>query len=401
MRPLFSIAALIVVILLPACASAPVGQPDPQRSTPTPTAAPWRASAAPVSLDNITQVAALGRLDQPDVTSTIVDFALTPDSTRLAALTNTQLIVWDLLTGQVVFSSGRSEATQIYISPDKTELYGITPTGDGVIFDAATGGILNRIAAHPAYNGVAAFDDENGWLALGGSDGTVKVWDPLERTSLATFQAQGEGMTALAFSPDGERLATAGGENSVRLWDWRSQTMLRDWATLEADPFTVALSSDGTQAAAGVINGAFIWSADADEALHRVEMGENGATRVLQFSPDDAYLLGGSRPAGAVLWSVESGAVVSALPDTGGDGLSAAFSPDGSLLVTASVGNPVSLWNLTQITGDTIGRADLAVASGEVLDVAWSDDGRLLLFFDARGFVYVWGIPQAVAENAS
>lgn len=385
---------LVFLLLLPACASAPVGEADPARNPPTPTVAPWRASGGTITLDNVTQVAALGRLDQPDVTSTVLDYALTPDSTRLAALTNTQLIVWDLLTGQVVFSSGRSETTQIFISPDKTELYGIVPTGAGIIFDAQTGGILNSINAHPAYNGVAAFDDENGWLALGGSDGTVKVWDALERASLATFPAQGESITALAFSPDGERLATAGGENSVRLWDWRAQTMLRDWATIEADPFTVALSSDGALVAAGVVNGAFVWSVDADDVRYRAEMGENGATRVLQFSPDDTYLLGGSRPAGAVLWSTAGGSVVSTLPDTDGDSLAAAFSPDGSLLITASVGNPVSLWNLTQITGDTIGRADLAVASGQILDVAWSDDGRLLLFFDARGFVYVWGIPE-------
>ena len=400
MRPFFVVVIAIFTALLSACDSTPATPTEVSRNLPTPTVSPWRSSGAPITLETVTQVASLGRLDQPNVTSTVMDFALTPDSTRLAALTNAQLVVWDLLSGQVVFATGRSETTQIFISPDKTELYGITPVGEGIVFDAETGAILNSFNGHSTYNGTAAFDDENGWLALGGNDGTVKVWDPLERTSLSTFQAHSESITALAFSPDGDQLATAGSENNVRLWHWREQSTLRDWVTFDADPALLAFNSAGTQVAAGVFNGAFLWSTDADTALYRLEMGENGASRVLQFSPDDTYLLGGSRPAGAVLWSASSGEIVSRLPDTDGDSLSAQFSPDGHLLVTASVGSPVSVWDLTQITGETIGRADLAVASGEILDVAWSDDGRLLLFFDARGFVYVWGIPEVVPEDA-
>jgi hypothetical protein len=63
------------------------------------------------------------------------------------------------------------------------------------------------------------------------------------------------------------------------------------------------------------------------------------------------------------------------------------------MLITASVGRPVTVWNLTEVTGETIGRADLPVASREIITVDWTEDGRLLFFFDALGSVYVWGIP--------
>jgi WD40 repeat protein len=392
----------MLVLMMAACAAPQDTSPEAQRNLPTPTVEPWRVSGAAIALDNVPQIQQLGRLDQPGGTSTILDYALTPDATRLAVLNNTDLILWDLITSEVVFVSGRSEVTQLFFSPDKTEIYGIAPSGGGVVFDAETGARLADFNAHSAYSGTAAFDRENGWLALGGTDGTVKVWDPLERTSLATLQAQPEAITSLAFSPDGERLATAGNDASVRLWNWRERTLLWEWVTVQVDAFRLAFSPDTGSLAAGVSNGAFVWSLGDGGERHRFQQADNGSTALLQFSPDGEYLLGGSRAIGISLWRMDTGALISTLPESGGDGMTARFSADGAMLVTTAIGSPVSIWNLTRITEDTIDRADLPVPSREILALEWTDDGRLLLFFDARGFVYVWGIPEVlpVAETS-
>jgi WD40 repeat protein len=394
--------AWLMLGLMAACAAPQDTSPEAQQNLPTPTVEPWRVSGAAIALDNVPQIQQLGRLDQPGGTSTILDYALTPDATRLAVLNNTDLILWDLISGSLVFASGRNEVTQLFFSPDKTEIYGIAPSGGGVVFDAETGARLADFNAHSAYSGTAAFDRENGWLALGGTDGTVKVWDPLERTSLATIQAQAEAITSLAFSTDGERLATAGNDASVRLWNWRERTLLWEWATVQVDAFRLAFSTDTGSLAAGVSNGAFVWSLGDGGERHRFQQADNGSTALLQFSPDGEYLLGGSRPIGISLWRMDTGALISTLPESGGDGMTARFSTDGAMLVTTAIGSPVSIWNLTRITEDTIDRADLPVPSREILALEWTEDGRLLLFFDARGFVYVWGIPEVppVAETS-
>ncbi|MCL4248495.1 MAG: hypothetical protein KJ065_10155 [Anaerolineae bacterium] len=393
------LSAILLFVSFVFVACGPTTQQDtgPRGNPTTATPQPWLVSAVPITLDSVADIQAMGRLDQPDVASTIMDAALSPDNTRLGVLTNTQLVVWDLLTGETVFFTGRGDATQLFYSPDKAELYGLTPGGTGLIFDAETGALDNSYRGHDAYSGVAAFDREAGWLALGGLDGVVKVWDPLERTSLATISAHEEAIVALALSPDGDYLASAT-SRQVRLWDWRVRSQIQQWNT-GSDIARLAFSPDGELVAAGTRSGASLWNVADGEQVYDFRLAPNGASRVLAFSPDGHFFIGGSDSAGLHLWSLTDGALVSSLPELEGSRLAARFSPDSTLLITASFGGAASIWNLTNITGDTLSRAPLPLPSTEIIDVFWTDDGRLLLFIDARGPIYAVGIPETSTET--
>ncbi len=375
----------LLLLFLAACTSAPAVPPT---STPT----VWQPSGAPIMLDNVTQVTALGRLDQPETPNTVMTHAASPDGTRLAILTFPSLFMYDLLTGQLLYTTGRGEATQIYFSPDKTELYTIAPNGEVTILDAQTGEPLNSFLGHPAYGGIATFDPLEGRLVLAGGDGTIQVWDTFERVSLATLTAQGSSISDVALSPDGTRVASGSLDRIVRVWEWESGTQLAEWNTGEGDISRVAFSSDGDRVAAGTSQGVRIWSLASGDSLATFQL-QGGAQRILRFSPDGRYLVGGSQAAGVYVWAMSDYSLLSQLPDVDGDNITARFSPDSRMLITASVGRPVSLWNLAEVTGETIGRGDLPVPSREIIDLDWTDDGRLLLFMDARGSVYVWGIP--------
>ncbi|MBE0690487.1 MAG: hypothetical protein IH587_10250, partial [Anaerolineae bacterium] len=65
--------ALIVFLALAACVPAAPQDAD-QRSSPTPAEPqPWIASSLPITLETVTDIQPLGRLDQPDEVSTIMD----------------------------------------------------------------------------------------------------------------------------------------------------------------------------------------------------------------------------------------------------------------------------------------------------------------------------------------
>jgi WD40 repeat protein len=354
---------------------------------------PWTPSGGPITLENVTRVQALGRLDQPSESSTVMDYAMSPDSTRLVALTNVQMIIWDLVDGQVVFASGRSDTTQVFFSPDKTEVYGVGPTGETIVFDALTGALLNAFPGQTGYNGIAAYDRQNGWLALGSSDGSVRVWDTRERTALVTLSPHTTAISALEFSPDGERLLTAAADQTVQLWDWRLQERIHTWTTGETDAARLAYSPDSAFAAAGLLDGAVLWVIEDGAEIARYALPAQGASRILRFSPDGRYLLVGSGNAGLHLWGLGD-APAATLPEVGGNRLAARYDPSGSMLLTSAVGALPALWNLSQIGREALNRAGIDVGSDQIIDIAWTDDGRLLLFFDALGAIYVWGIAE-------
>ncbi|MAS36387.1 MAG: hypothetical protein CL610_20445 [Anaerolineaceae bacterium] len=388
-------AMLLLLWVAAACAPESVNRPsilDQPRELPTLPPAAWIQPAEPITLETVPNIALLGRLDNPVAPSTIFDHALSPDGTRLAGLDNQQLIVWDLVTGETVFSTGRQEdATRVFFSADKTEAYTVEVSGLVDIYDAETGGTTNTFDGIDQYTGVVDYDAEAGWLALGNSAGMVKVWDPMERQALATFQAHDQAVSRLVFSDNGDWLATADPSGEVRVWDWRAQTEVASIAN-GLPALALAFAPDDSLLAVGTRQDIRLWTLPDAALQHTLPTGE-GATEIMLFSPDGTYLVNGGETPDMQVWQVQDGASVARLPDVGQDRLSATFSPDGDLLLTSELGGDVSLWNMTTITESSVNRANLDTRSNFVYAVNWTEDGLLINLFGATGSVYVWGVP--------
>src|SRR5262249_45892084 len=105
------------------------------------------------------------------------------------------------------------------------------------VYDAVGGEVLLRqtMPAPGSLHGLAWHPDSR-WLAAGGSDERIYVYDTAGNVLYDTLEGHDDVVTALAWSPDGETLAsTAGGpllkealidvsdgtEQTVRLWRWR------------------------------------------------------------------------------------------------------------------------------------------------------------------------------------
>lgn len=379
-------------LLLAACGVSSNTPAPPQRNPPTLAAPGWSEAVEPVTSANASNITLLGRLDQPETSSTLFDHALSPDATRLAALSNEEVLAWDLLTGQLIFRTARSGYTRLFYASDKTKLYAVDSAARVTVLDAETGSAENALAGHAHYAGVLAFDPENDRIAFGGRDGTVKIWELFERTALATFNAHDAPLSALAFSPDGARLATASRENAVRLWDWSNREQLDEFTLTVGSPQRLTFAPDGEQVAVGTEAGVWLWSLNGSTEPRLLSGHGGGAADLLAYSADGSFIVGGTRAGGLALWNTETGQYVDALEGAQGRQISADFSPDGAMLLTSALGGGVSLWNLMQPDQQAISRAQLPLASQQIYAVDWTDDGRLLLLFDATGPVYAWGI---------
>lgn len=400
-----------VIILLAACSPANNNGPSSgtavgtlpgtpgfspgMRGEPTQPPPEWVEGSEAVTLANAPRITYIGRLDAVGSSSTVFAYAFSPDGTRLAGLNNDQLIVWDLVSGQILFNTARMEALNVYYGADKAEIFTVDIGGQIRIFDADSGQEKDVLDAKPNYSGFSAYDSFNGWLAMGGLNGEIKVWDIAARQSLVTFTAGQLATLALTFSADGERLATADQTGQVQVWDWRERKALMSKTGVGIS--RLAFSPDGNHVAVGGPEAITVYTAVDGTEVFTLQTGPGGATDVLTYSPDGQFIINGGAIPALTVWDAATGRLVASLPDVGGDRTSAVFSLNGDLLATSVLGVSVSLWDMTRIREPGLQRGDLPVNTRQILSAEWSPDGYILALFEAAGPVQIWGIPRLPA----
>jgi WD40 repeat protein len=248
---------------------------------------------------------------------------------------------------------------------------------------------------------VVAPDGET--LAVGNDYGQVGIWDPAARRWSGTERAHAGSVSAIAFSPDGRFLATGGGirsqgtetsvDGKVRLWDVKKRALLtKEPLTAsgagEGDGVTaLAFSPDGSTLAVGVDRSVQFWDVPKQERRGRPISGLTSTASSLAFGPDGSTLAIGTTRS-AALWNVRDRRQIGT-PLTGHTGTvrSLAFSPDGGTLATGGDDGVVKLWDTA---GQTQIGAPLAGHDGQVVSLAFDRDAASLTTTDQTATVRRW-----------
>jgi WD40 repeat protein len=111
-------------------------------------------------------------------------------------------------------------------------------------------------------------------------------------------------------------------------------------------------------------------------------------TRVVTATGDRNMALSDGLVDVAQVWDVASGVVVGHLAGEDGQLYGAAYSPDGSMIVTESDGGTVRLWSALDLKL----LRTLKVSEGRVLDAAFSSDGARLVTASRDSIARVWDV---------
>ena len=157
-----------------------------------------------------------------------------------------------------------------------------------IIPDAADNCLIEGMAFHPQGKLLAAGGID--WLATSGSDGATCIWDIDERCQIAALDG---GIVDLAFHPAGKLLATVSLQESIFVWDIDTREVAMELVA-ETDGLThIAYSPDGKWLAAGTDGGGLrLWRADNGEPVATSHLDTQ--IKALCFSPDGHYLYTGN-----------------------------------------------------------------------------------------------------------
>jgi WD40 repeat protein len=235
-------------------------------------------------------------------------------------------------------------------------------------------------------------------LATGGDDKVLRLWTVETGELLAELPGHTDLITDVHFSPEGERVVTASWDRTARVWDTAAKQEVYQLRDHEASVTSARFAPDGRLIATGDGAGkARLWDASAGKPLRTLDAHTweksivEGKTRVA-FNRDGSWLLSsaGDETTGtgdpvARVWDTRTGALVGPLPSKGVV-IASTFSGDGKRALIAGTGDEPRVWDIA--TRTILGTGP--TSTGLVEMAAFSPDGSLVVTSDTNGNGAIW-----------
>lgn len=182
----------------------------------------------------------------------------------------------------------------------------------------------------------------SGMLALGGSDGSLRLWHT-SRHAMQVISAAGSPVTAVAASPNGARLVVSDRGSELKSFNQANGSLEPGWVANSPEPAEcVAFRADGTRlATAG--DTVRLWKG-ADGTLGGILPGRTGRARAVAADHDGKRVAAAWAQTVVTVW--EDNRLLWELAGHKGAVLTVAFGPRPGLLVSAGDDQTIRTWDL-------------------------------------------------------
>ncbi|MCP4697986.1 MAG: PKD domain-containing protein [Gammaproteobacteria bacterium] len=332
----------------------------------------------------------------------VLAVGFSPDGARIVSgSSDNTLKLWDAVTGMEVLTllGHADDVAAAAFSPDGTHIMSWSLDDTMKLWDVATGAELLILRGHTGSVNAAAFSPDGTRIVSGSLDNTLKLWDVATGAELLTLRGHTGSVNAAAFSPDGARIVSGSSDGMLKLWDAVTGAELLTLHGYSGSIYATAFSPDGARIVSG--QGCDTWmSLNIDcnlklwDAATGVELltlsGHADAVHAAAFSPDGTRIVSGSRDNTLKLWDAATGAELKTLgynryhyPSYLSD---MALSLDGTRLVSGYSDGYMELW-------DTATGMKLPAPRGHTTHIettAFSPDGARIVSGSSDGTLKLW-----------
>ncbi len=293
---------------------------------------------------------------------------------------------------QTIFSQALGSIFSVTFSPDQKLLATGRMDGQIRIWRMADGEQRLAWQAHGDWIRNVTFSPD-GKNLVGSDDDSIKIWDVASGACINSFAVTANSsIWSMIFSPDGQRMISAGADK-IQIWNAANWEALTTLSEPQYRIRSIAYSLDRTILAVGSDEQLVrIWNTKIGRSI-RTFSGVANRIWTIAVSPKsesgDVYLASGSDDARIRIWNPTTGELLKTLIGHTGRIRSLAFSPSGKILASASHDRTIKLWDVS--TGTEVktwrGHTDWvwAVKFGvdERIIISASDD-RTILVWDTQ-----------------
>lgn len=336
---------------------------------------------------------------------TILNVAFSPDSSLLYTLDSDGTIYKrDAATGQMQRDAqgftGRL-GTGVW-SPDGATIWAGMSGSQVIHWDVETYELLDLYGDFSAAGLIGAtvealaYNPDFSLLAVGDLDGRIQLLDPASGEVVAAFGDRDTGhrsaINNLSWSPDGTQIITSAYDNNIIIWDVEAQTpSVRFEGLFERGIGDVAFTPDGSAIVAGCWDDSIYVLDPVGGTIRNQWNPDLGDQSDLDWNPvEPTQFVTASMD--VIIWDYTTGAQVLVMNEADGFDFpySAAFSPDGSLIVGGGSRGDVALWDAA--TGAVVAVYE-SPHTNTINTVTFSPDGSMFATISHDGTILIWPVP--------
>jgi WD40 repeat protein len=197
---------------------------------------------------------------------------------------------------------------------------------------------------HAGSVNAVTFSPDGKYLASGGSDQSIYLWEVLSGKKVLALQKPMSAVNAIAFSPDGSQLASGSDDKLVRLWDISTKKVLRSFKEHNSEITSVAFSADGSRILSASRDGIIkLWDASSEKSLITIT-GSNKGTNAI-FLAGGKHIASAGADGNIKIWDTSNGKELRTLTGHTGTITALVASADGASLASSDADGNIKLWD--------------------------------------------------------